>query len=272
MKKNLLALVMIAIVCALASQLLRQGGEKKEWIALRRDITDALDRFWGTQGNQVELLPAEQGVTASVKVVLPAGNVSPRQQQWNFPLLRFVAQRNGQPQLRGLAINELTNQRAILESAEFAAPSAAPREPYARGNISNEAHLQLMQRQAQSWLDGVLGTGNGLALVDGSSQDLPLSLPVQGTENHYLMPRDRGASRRAPRNPQENSFEAAPRQSQEQQQVRQATRTEYTTILVVVVNGRAEGVQAKLGQLPELNTLLQLKVDQRDSQRVVVLP
>jgi hypothetical protein len=233
-------------------------------------MTDALDRFWGTQGNQVELLPADQGVTASVKVVLPAGNVSPRQQQWNFPLLRFVAQRNGQPQLRGLAINELTNQRAILESADQAVPSAAPPEPYARGNISNEAHLQLMQRQAQSWLDGLLGTGNGLALVDGSSQDLPVALPVRGMENHYLMPRDRGASRRAPRNPQENSFEAAPKQREEQ--ARQTFRTEYTTILVVVVNGRAEGAQAKLGQLPELNTLLQLKVDQRDSQRVVVLP
>ena len=259
MKKNLLALILIAIVCALASQLLRQSGEKKEWTALRLDMTEALDRFWGTHGNLVELLPADQGVTATVRVVLPQGNVSPRQQQWNFPLLRFVAQRNSQPQLRGLAISELNTQRAIVEEESSSPASAVPQQPYARGNISNEAHLQLMQRQAQSWLDGQLGTGNGLALVDGSSREIPNELPVRGTENHYLMPRDRGARRRS-----ENSMEAAPQQ--------QRFQTEYTTILVIVVNGRAEGVQAKLAQLPELNTLLQLKVEQRDGQRVVVLP
>ena len=260
MKKNLLALVMIAIVCALASQLLRQSGEKKEWTALRLDMTDALDRFWGTHGNLVELLPADQGVTATVKVVLPQGNVSPRQQQWNFPLLRFVAQRNSQPQLRGLAISEFNSQRAILESADQAVPGEGPPEPYARGNISNEAHLQLMQRQAQSWLDNVLGAGNGLALVDGNSRELPNELPVRGTENHYLMPREKQARR--PNT--ENSMEAAPPQEH--------FRTEYTTILVVVVNGRAEGVQAKLNRLPELNSLLQLKINERDSQRLVVLP
>ena len=261
MKKNLLALVMIAIVCALASQLLRHSGEKKEWTALRLDMTDALDRFWGTHGNVVELLPADKGVTAAVKVVLPEGNVPPRQQQWNFPLLRFVGQRNARPPLLGLTISELNNHQAIVEVADLAAPGAGavPEQPYARGNVSNEAHLQLMQRQAQSWLDGVLGMGNGLALVDGSSRELPTELPVRGTENHYLMPRERQARPRS-----ENSMEAAPPQQQFQ--------TEYTTMLVVVVNGRAEGVQAKLDRLPELNSLLQLKIKERDSQRVVVLP
>jgi len=259
-KKNLLALVMIAIVCALASQLLRQSGEKKEWAALRLDMTDALDRVWGTHGSKVELLPAEGGVTAAVQVVMPQGNVSPRQQQWNFPLLRFVAQRNAQPQLRGLAISELNTQRAILEVSDSAAPGAAPIEPYARGKVSNETHLQLVQRQAQSWLDGVLGSGNALALVDGSSRELPNELPVPGSENHYLMPRERQAR------PRESEAARAVDSAAPQQQL----RTEYTTVLLVVVNGRAEGVNEKVGRISELTGVLQLQ--QRDSQRVVTLP
>jgi len=255
LKKNLLALVLVAIVCAIAAQYLRQGGQNKEWTALRVDMVDALERFWNTRGHQVELLPADKGVTARVQVVMPA-DTNGRQQQWNFPVLRFVAQRNRTPELVGLSLS--TPQGALQEAGpQGASQGAVPAVPYAGGE-SVEAHLELVQRQAQAWLDGVVGAGNSLALVDGSSRQV--AQPVApGVEAHYLRAREESEGKRAPSS---DNSSIAP----------QVVTTKYTTILVVVANGRAEGVEAKLSRLPELESSLQLKLNQGDSRRLVVLP
>ncbi len=247
MKKNLLTLVLVAIACAVAAQYLRQGGQNKEWTALRVDMVDALERFWNTRGHQVELLPADKGVTARVQVILPA-NISERQQQWNFPVLRFVARRHRTPELLGLSVS--TPQGALQEAgpSQGSSQGAVPRQPYAPGGDSVEAHLELVQRQAQAWLDGVVGAGNALALVDGSSSQVAQPI-APGVEAHFLQAREKFEGKRAPSS---DNSSIAP----------QIMTTQYTTILVVVANGRVEGVEAKLNRLPELG----------DSRRLVMLP
>lgn len=255
LKKNLLILVLVAIVCALAAQYLRQGGPNKEWTALRTDMVDALERFWNTRGHQAELLPADKGVHVNVQVVMPA-DTSARQQQWNFPLLRYVAQRNGTPAMVGLSV--ATPQGPLAESGSSSrdAQGAAPR-PYATGGESIETHLELVRRQAQAWLDSAVGAGNALALVDGTSRQV--AQPVTpGGEAHYIRPRE--AARR--RGSESSNSVVAP----------QIFTTEYTTVLVLVVNGRAEGVEAKLSRLPELEQALHLNLSGGDSRRVVMLP
>lgn len=255
MKRNLLALVMVAIVCALAAQFLRQGGQNKDWTALRVDMVDALERFWNTRGHQVELLPHDKGVNVSAQVVLPQ-DCNARQQQWNYPLLRYVAQRNATPVLHGLSLT--TSQGLLPEMASPGEAQGAMRRPYSSGG-SSETHLELVRRQAQAWLDGLVGPGNGLALVDGDSRQVPQPLPRR-SENHYIRPRQEVEGRRAP------ASESARAVSQP------IVLTEYTTVLVLVINGRAEGAEAKLSRLPELEQSLQLQLDGRDSRRVVVLP
>ncbi len=255
LKKNLLVLALVAIVCALGAQFLRGGGQSKDWTALRVDMVDALERFWNTRGHQVELLPNEKGVNASAMVVLPQG-CSPRQQQWNYPLLRYVAQRNATPVLHSLSLT--TSLGPLPETASQAeTQGAVPQQPYASGG-SIDTHLELVRRQAQAWLDSVVGSGNALALVDGDSRQV--SLPqAPGSQNHYMRARDRSESARARR----STNEVAPQP---------IMLNEYTTVLVLVINGRAEGAEAKLSRLPELEQSLQLKLDGRDSRRVVVLP
>jgi hypothetical protein len=251
LKKNLLVLVAVLITCALGAQLLRKSpaGEDPQWSALRLDMIDGLERLWNTRGHQVELLPAEGGVNASVQVVIPAGT-SERQQQWNQPFLHFVAQRHGTPLLKGLSLPGLSAEATPSASASM---DNSIRRPYA-GGASVDRHLILVRRQAQSWLDSNLGKGNGLALVDGEMHNVPQFDP-HARERHYLMPRDR-ASKRGP-----SHAEVAP-----------IMLPEYTTVLVVVLNGRAEGAEAKLSRLPELEQALRLDLSGRDSRRLVVLP
>lgn len=226
MKRNLLALALVAIVCALAAQFLRQSGQSKEWMALRVDMVDALERLWNTRGHQVELLPDGKGVNVSAQVVLPP-DCSPRQQQWNYPLLHYVAQHNGAPLLHGLVLHSSLGSLQEMPSPGIATGGAL------------EARLELVRRQAQAWLDGRIGPGNALALVDGES------------ESHFVRAREEGRSKR---------------------EVAQPFQAEYSTVLVLVINGRAAGAEAKLSRLPELEQALRLQLGERDSRRVVVLP
>ncbi|MBN9414206.1 MAG: hypothetical protein J0I12_02150 [Candidatus Eremiobacteraeota bacterium] len=247
MKKNLLVLVLVVVVCAVGAQWLRQGGQGQDpqWTALRLDMIDGLERLWNTRGHQVELLPSEGGVQASVQVVLPE-NTSPRQQQWNYPFLRYVSERHREPMLRGLTLVGLPETR-VQESSP---------QPYATGG-SIEARVELMRRRAQGWLDNTVGEGNGLALLDGEVKEVPQPI-VPGGENRYVMPRDR--------------LEKRVRIPQGEQARGPIVRTEYSLVLVLVINGRAEGAEAKMTALPQLEAMMGLDLGRRDSRRVVVLP
>ena len=243
MRRNLLVLVVVVLVCAVGAQWLRPAGQDKQWTALRLDMVDGLERLWNTRGHQVELLPSEGGVQASVQVVLPE-NTSPRQQQWNYPFLRYVAERDREPVLRGLT---------LLGLPEIRLEETSP-QPYATGG-SVEARLELMRRRAQGWLDNTVGKGNGLALIDGEVRQV--SQPnTPGGDNHYVMPRERFAKR-------------APQGEQARVPI---VRPEYTTLLVLVINGRAEGAEARMSALPQLEAMMGLDLGRRDSRRVVVLP
>lgn len=248
-----MALALVAIVCALAAQFLRQGGQNKEWTALRVDMVDALERFWNTRGHQVELLPGDGGVKVSAQVVLPPDCPS-RQQNWNYPLLRYVAQRNVTPVLQGLSLS--SSLGPLPETTTESEAPRAMRRPYANG-ASIENHLELVRRQAQAWLDGVVGPGNALALVDGEAREVSRPIP-SGSENHFIRAREEGEGQRARRVDSSAPVQIVP--------------SEVRTVLVLVINGRAEGAEAKLSRLPELEQTLQLQLNGRDSRRVVVLP
>jgi len=166
-----------------------------------------------------------------------------------------VAERNRTPVVLGLSLS--TPSGPLMQAAYPGAESAeANRSPYSSpGSI--ETRLELVRRQAQAWLDGTLGAGQGLALVDGDVRQLP-QVVQPGVENHFIRARDESEGKRAP-NPNDSA-------------IKQILKPEYSTVLVLVGNGRAGGVQAKLSRLPELEQTLQLKLDGRDSRRMVVLP
>ncbi|MBS2036989.1 hypothetical protein JST97_18510 [bacterium] len=213
MKKNLLALFLVLLACALASQWPALANRK-----LRLEMADGLEQLWKQPGQMVDLRSSPGGVDAEVQVVLPP-DCSERQQQWNFPLLRFISQRYGEPRLERINLSRRDSGASIPE-LNSVHPSQDPLE------ASNQAHLELIRRQAQAWLDQKLGADHGLALVDGSAQIQAQPLDP-GEERHYLMAR-----------PEEATAGKAYRMRSSEETEAPITVTRFSTKLVLVLDGR----------------------------------
>lgn len=242
MKKNLLALGLILLACALAAVWPGLANQK-----LRREMIEALQQLYQEPGQMVELRASPDGVEAEVVLLLPP-NTTPRQQQWSFPLLRFISRRYGDPRLGKISLRLRDGGTEIQEQGE-------PSVPESSLESANQSHLELVRRQAQAWLDQKLGVGHGLALVDGTArlETLPSNQEVE--ERHYLMPRPEGQS--------ENRARRLPSYDETQP----ITTTRFNTRLVLVVDGRAP----EASKLPttDLNQALGLTSQEI---RVLVLP
>ncbi|MFN8608102.1 MAG: hypothetical protein U0931_11265 [Vulcanimicrobiota bacterium] len=244
MKKNLLALVLVLLACAVASLWPRLAHQK-----LSRELCQGLEKLWDRPGQVVELYSTAEGVDARVQVALPP-EYTPRQEQWNFALLRFVSQRYGPPRLGQIALSRVGDERPIEE--QHSTPPDQSQE-----ETANQAHLELIRRQAQSWLDQNLGPSHGLALVDGTARVDSTPVYEDSTDRHYLLARpEEGKQERS--GPGVGNRVVAP----------PITVTRFTTRLVLVVDGRVPDVEQKL---PTADLKAQLGL-QADEVRVVVLP
>ncbi|MBS2036990.1 hypothetical protein JST97_18515 [bacterium] len=142
MKKNLLALVAVLILVAVAARL----HQDPERLALERDLRVSLEKLWGTNDHQVDLLDAKGGVMVKVKVSLPKQGVV----AWSDPFVRFVVARHPKIPLSGLEIS----------------PAA---------DLPARPRIELLRRQAQTLVDGAVGAGHGLILLDGTEPAPPES-------------------------------------------------------------------------------------------------
>jgi hypothetical protein len=261
LRKNLLALVVIVLACALATQWPRLANQK-----LRNELSDSLERLWNQPGQAVELLATSGGVDAQVQAVLPS-DCSARQDQWNFQVLRFVSRRYGDPKLLHITLSDRDSKRSIEErSSESMAASESKSQDRSEGlrgpgESANEAHLELIRRQAQAWLDQNLGPGNGLALVDGTAKIENLPNDKEGAERHYLLRRPKG----------ESEGKSAPTLDTANSVAPVLTSTSFTTRLVLLVNGRIPEADKKISNTSELSAELGM-VSGRDEVKVVLLP
>lgn len=242
MKKNLLALGLIVLACAMAAIWPALANQK-----LRREMVDGLEQLWKQPGQLVELRASSGGVDAEVRVVFPA-NTPLRQQQWSFPLLRFISRRYGEPRLEKISLRARDGGNEIQEQEN-------PPVPESPLESANQSHMELIRRQAQAWLDQKLGVGHGLALVDGTARVESLPTTQPGEERHYLMSRPEGKT--------ENRAMRLPSYDETQP----LTTTRFTTRLVLVVDGRTP----EANQLPtaDLNQTLGLASEEI---RMLVLP
>lgn len=163
MKKNAnipILLVVIALV-AIVAQWNRNSSEKTEWPALRQDLFSSLGRLWERPQQEVELLPGYSGVAVRAQVSMPPG-LRPRQQRWNYPFLRFVAQRHPAIHIEHLEVVDATNRQKISEIALnglLAERAYAPRE-------DEESNCVMVSRQLTAGLEAQMGPGEALVLVD----------------------------------------------------------------------------------------------------------
>ena len=148
MKKNLLALVAVLLLVAVAARL----GKDPEGAALEADLRVSLERLWGTHNHQVNL--AEQAL--HVKIDLPKEGLS----EWGDPFVRFVAARHPK-----------------VEVKEF---DISPSQP---GQVA--PRFELLQRQTQAVVDGALGSGHGLSLMFGY-EEVPQRGPQQSLSNQPM--------------------------------------------------------------------------------------
>ena len=137
MKKNLIALAVLLILVAVAAQFTRHGGKNAEWVALETDMQASLEALWQQPGQKVELLESKGGARVLATVAMPPQG----DPTWNEPFLRFVATRHPAVSLQAIEV----------------------RGPF--GMEGDQAHHELVRRQQQAWVDGLLGPGKGLMLL-----------------------------------------------------------------------------------------------------------
>ena len=181
-------LVVIALV-AVTAQLTRHSGEKPEVTAMRQDMLASLQLLWEQPGSQVELVPAGERVNVQAIVKMPP-NLRPRQQRWNYPFLRFVALRHPGVKLQTLAVLDGSTHQSVPEVALncLLADRVAPRANY----DDAEGLSQMTARQMSSSLDRLIGSGQGLVLVDAEVSKASRESVRYGAreQNRHLAKRD----------------------------------------------------------------------------------
>jgi hypothetical protein len=179
MKRNLLALVAVLVLVAVASRL----QHDPQRTGLENDLKASLESLWGTHGHRAEVVDAKGGLVARLSVDMPkTGSL-----EWNEPFLRFVAARHPHLPLAGLEVT--------------------PSSPH-QGQ-TQEPRIELLRRQTQSLVDGALGPGQALVLLAGIDSNEAQSLAPQQMEERAPVQQavpDQGA----PRMKREYSPEASP--------------------------------------------------------------
>ena len=153
---NFPILLVIIVLVAVLAQFARHPADKPE-LAARQDLERCLALLWEEGGQQVEIIP--NGLRATVH--MPAG-VSPRQQRWNYPFLRFLALRHPGLKLQTLQVIDASSQRAVPEVAM----SGMLAERWIPPSESEENISLLNGRRLTLELEKVSGKDSALVLVD----------------------------------------------------------------------------------------------------------
>jgi len=180
---NFPVLLVVIVLVAVLAQFNRQAEDKPERAA-RQDMEKCLALLWEQEGQQVEITPA--GVRATV---LMPPSASPRQQRWNYPFLRFVAQRHPELKLQKWEIINGSSQRAIPEVAMHGMLA----ERWIPPSESEENVSLLTGRRLTVELEKVSGLGSALVLVDAHLTRASLDTPRYGRRASGAPPRPRSA-------------------------------------------------------------------------------
>lgn len=179
---HIIVLVLLVISACLAEYFMRSPAALESGpAALRIDMIDSLNRFWGTKQNQVELTGPAPALETQVRVAVAPGT-SVRMKGWTFPLLRFVANRHPDVKLQGLSVTESSSGQPVSETLPDQAGGApamsrAQQAPaFAEVGYYEVAKSELLRRTGQSVLDRDLGQGASLLLVDVTAQGGPAAV------------------------------------------------------------------------------------------------
>ncbi len=166
MKKNanFPILIVVLVLVAVVAQITRHSGEKPEWTAMRQDMVSGLALLWEIPQQQVDLVAGKSGVVVQARVNLPPGTRA-RKQRWNYPFLRFVAQRHPKVAIEQLEVSDASTQQKISEIAL----NGLLAEAYYPPPSDEERNCLMVSRQFTTLLDGTLGRpGECLVLVDAT--------------------------------------------------------------------------------------------------------
>jgi hypothetical protein len=161
---NIPILLIVVALVAVAAQLTRPKPAGTPGLdATERDLATCLRLLWQQEGQEVKLQPLRDGYVLQAGVTMARGTRL-RQQRWNHPFLRFAASRHPEIPISEIEVRELGNNNLIPQNAMngLMADRIAPR---AEGGDEERAAI-LTGRQLTAELDGLLGSGHCLVLVD----------------------------------------------------------------------------------------------------------
>lgn len=164
MKRNLLALLLLLVSCALAARFLRPPEENPEWNPMRKHMESCLNVFWGTPNNAVQFVAGAGGNPEAWVTAFSPPGISPQREHWNFALLRFVATRHGGLKLAQLNVTNGTTGIRLQPD----------REGPVVGNPDQAGMAELLRRQEQGICDQRYGPNRVLVLVEATSPPVDL--------------------------------------------------------------------------------------------------
>lgn len=162
--QNIPILLIVIALVAVAAQFTRPKPTTTPGVeGTERDLEACLRLLWQQDAQQVKLQPLRDGYTLQAGVSMPRGTRL-RQQRWNHPFLRFAASRHPEVPISDIEVRELANNNLIPQNAMngLMADRIAPR---AEGGDEERASI-LTGRQLTTQLDGLMGAGQCLVLVD----------------------------------------------------------------------------------------------------------
>lgn len=165
MKKNLLILTLVLAAVAVVARWTQSQSGNPEWDRLRDDETRCLEAMWG-QKAQVELLPANGGVTLSITQTFGV-DISPLRRSWTYDVAALVAARHPQVKVGRLSVVGIS-QLPVNDRTE------------------------LLRRQRQALADQI--TPGTLVLLDVQTAPAPAPAPEMRVRNRV----EGGAPARAP--------------------------------------------------------------------------
>ena len=159
MKKNLLALLVLLVLAALAAQFTRNAGQDPQWTSLRQDAIQCLNALWPGDNAQVTVIPSLDGPILIAHVQIPS-EVTALRRGWTYDVLGMVSARHPQVQLAEIRVND--SGKGLQRNLDLS---------------GRERQLTILRRQRQAEVDQLMPPETALVLLD--AEFAPGQVPLE---------------------------------------------------------------------------------------------
>lgn len=167
MTKNLLALLMLLVLTAVAAKFTRRPSEDPRLASLRRDAEQSLKALWPNDSPQVELVSSLDGMILIANQHTPAETPAVRK-AWSYDVLALVTRRH--PPILLAEVRVIDSGKGVQRNLE----------------AMDSQKLVLLSRQHQAEVDRLMPPGTALVLLDLESAPVELERKNRAADDGHF--------------------------------------------------------------------------------------